>query len=67
MSRCREGLTTDEQTWLDLGAQTPVWGPLRLYANLRHVLDERDLVSRRPLGRAPIHHVGCRWGSSSRL
>lgn len=46
-------LVTDKQTWLDTGVQVRVWGPLRLYANLRNVLDERALVSRRPFGARP--------------
>ncbi len=46
-------LSTDKQSWLDIGAQLRVLGPLKLYANLRNVLDERDLVSRRPFGARP--------------
>lgn len=48
-----QSLATDRQSWLDLGAQARVLGPLKLYANLRNVLDERDLVSRRPFGSRP--------------
>lgn len=48
-----QSLATDEQTWIDLGVQARVLGPLRLYANLRNLLDERDLVSRRPFGARP--------------
>jgi Fe(3+) dicitrate transport protein len=46
-------LATDRQTWVDVGTQARVWGPLKLYANVRNVLDERDLVSRRPYGARP--------------
>jgi Fe(3+) dicitrate transport protein len=46
-------LVTDKQTWLDTGVQARIFGPVRLYANLRNVLDERDLVSRRPFGARP--------------
>ena len=45
-----QSLATDTQTWLDTGVQVRVLGPLKLYANLRNVLNERDLVSRRPFG-----------------
>ncbi|MDF3071404.1 MAG: outer rane iron(III) dicitrate receptor [Polyangiaceae bacterium] len=45
-----ESLATDTQTWLDAGIMGRVFGPLRLYANLRNILDERDLVARRPFG-----------------
>lgn len=48
-----QSLATDRQTWLDVGGQARVWGPLRLYANLRNMLNERDLVSRRPFGARP--------------
>jgi Fe(3+) dicitrate transport protein len=48
-----ESLATDAQTWLDVGAQVRVVGPLALYANLRNALNERDLVSRRPYGARP--------------
>jgi Fe(3+) dicitrate transport protein len=46
-------LATDTQTWLDVGIMARILGPLRLYANLRNVLDERDLVARRPFGARP--------------
>jgi Fe(3+) dicitrate transport protein len=46
-------LATDRQTWLDVGAQARIIGPLKLYANLRNVLDERHIVSRRPYGARP--------------
>jgi Fe(3+) dicitrate transport protein len=46
-------LATDRQTWFDVGAQARVVGPLKFYANLRNVLDERDIVSRRPYGARP--------------
>jgi Fe(3+) dicitrate transport protein len=46
-------LVTDKQRWLDVGVQVKAFGPWRLYANLRNVLDERDLVSRRPFGARP--------------
>lgn len=45
-----QSLATDKQTWLDVGAEVRVLGPLKLYANLRNLLNERDLVSRRPFG-----------------
>ena len=48
-----KSLVTDKQTWLDTGVQVGVFGPLKLYANLRNVLNERDLVSRRPFGARP--------------
>jgi len=48
-----QSLATDKQTWLDVGAQVRVLGPFKLYANLRNVLNERDLVSRRPFGARP--------------
>ncbi|RYZ01822.1 MAG: TonB-dependent receptor [Myxococcales bacterium] len=48
-----DSLVTDTQTWLDTGIMARVFGPLRLYANLRNVLDERDLVARRPFGARP--------------
>jgi Fe(3+) dicitrate transport protein len=46
-------LTTDRQTFLDAGLQLKVLGPLKLYGNLRNVLDDRSLVSRRPYGARP--------------
>jgi len=48
-----QSLVADKQTWLDTGVQARVLGPLKLYANLRNVLNERDLVSRRPFGARP--------------
>jgi Fe(3+) dicitrate transport protein len=48
-----ESLATDAQTWLDVGVKVRILGPLELYANLRNVLNERDLVSRRPYGARP--------------
>lgn len=48
-----EALATDEQKWLDVGAQVGVIGPLKIYANWRNLLNERDLVSRRPFGARP--------------
>jgi Fe(3+) dicitrate transport protein len=48
-----KSLVTDQQTWLDVGAQVRILGPLKLYANLRNVLNERDLVARRPFGARP--------------
>jgi Fe(3+) dicitrate transport protein len=49
----KDTLATDRQTWVDVGAQARVIGPLRIYGNLRNVLDERDIVSRRPYGARP--------------
>jgi Fe(3+) dicitrate transport protein len=46
-------LSTEQQTWLDVGASARVLGSLRVYANLRNVLDERFIVSRRPYGARP--------------
>lgn len=46
-------LATDRQVWLDVGAQARIVGPLRLYANWRNILGERDIVSRRPYGARP--------------
>ncbi len=46
-------LATERQTWLDVGASARVLGSLRVYANLRNVLDERFIVSRRPYGARP--------------
>ena len=46
-------LATDKQVWLDVGMQVRVIGPLELYGNLRNVLNERDIVSRRPYGARP--------------
>lgn len=46
-------LATDKQLWVDVGMQLQVIGPLKLYGNLRNVLDERDIVSRRPYGARP--------------
>jgi Fe(3+) dicitrate transport protein len=46
-------LATDRQTWFDVGAQARIVGPLKIYANLRNALDERDIVSRRPYGARP--------------
>ena len=46
-------LATDKQKWIDVGAQARVVGPLKLYANWRNILNERDIVSRRPYGARP--------------
>ncbi|HKY37189.1 MAG TPA: TonB-dependent receptor [Polyangiaceae bacterium] len=48
-----QSLVTDRQIFLDAGLQLKVLGPLKLYGNLRNVLDERALVSRRPYGARP--------------
>ncbi|HEY6079966.1 MAG TPA: TonB-dependent receptor, partial [Polyangiaceae bacterium] len=48
-----ETLATDKQLWLDVGMQVRVIGPLKLYGNLRNVLNERDIVSHRPYGARP--------------
>jgi Fe(3+) dicitrate transport protein len=48
-----DALVTDRQLWLDAGVEVKVIGPLRLYGNLRNLLDERSLVSRRPYGARP--------------
>jgi Fe(3+) dicitrate transport protein len=48
-----DALVTDRQLWLDAGVEVKIVGPLRLYGNLRNLLDERSLVSRRPYGARP--------------
>jgi Fe(3+) dicitrate transport protein len=48
-----ETMATDKQLWLDVGLQLQVIGPLKMYGHLRNVLDERDIVSRRPYGARP--------------
>ncbi len=48
-----EALTTDEQLWVDVGAQVRVLGPAKIYGNLRNALNARDIVSRRPYGARP--------------
>ncbi|HEX6276607.1 MAG TPA: ligand-gated channel protein, partial [Polyangiaceae bacterium] len=48
-----DGLHTDEQVTLDIGAHYRVLGPLDVYANLRNVLDSHDIVARRPFGARP--------------
>ena len=48
-----DGLHTDEQMILDLGAHYRVFGPVDVYANLRNVLDSHDIVARRPFGARP--------------
>jgi Fe(3+) dicitrate transport protein len=46
-------LATDKQKWIDVGVQARIVGPLKLYANWRNILNERDIVSRRPYGARP--------------
>ena len=41
-----------------MSAYVRVWGPIRLYANLRNVTDSQNIVSRRPYGARPN---GPRW------
>jgi Fe(3+) dicitrate transport protein len=48
-----EGLATDEQLLLDAGAFYQLLEPLRLYCNVRNVLDAHYLVARRPYGARP--------------
>lgn len=48
-----EALTTDEQFLLDAGAFYQVLEPLRLYCNVRNLLDAQYVVARRPYGARP--------------
>jgi Fe(3+) dicitrate transport protein len=46
-------LTTDQQLWIDLSANFTVIDGFSLWANLRNLLDNQVLVSRRPYGARP--------------
>lgn len=48
-----ESLTTEELYVLDAGAFYQVVEPLRLYLNVRNVLDDQFIVARRPYGARP--------------
>lgn len=43
-------IATDEQFWLDIGGYYQALRWLRLYANLRNVFEDRNIVGRRPYG-----------------
>ena len=59
-----EALATDEQFWIDVGARYHLLPALTLYANVRNVLNQRNIVSRRPYGARPNAprwvHVGAK-------
>lgn len=48
-----EVVATDQQFWFDLSAYYRAVSFLKLYANLRNVLNEQYIVSRRPYGARP--------------
>jgi Fe(3+) dicitrate transport protein len=48
-----ETLATDEQFILDGSAFVRIYGPVRLYANVRNILNAHFIVGRRPYGARP--------------
>ena len=48
-----QALATDEQFWIDVSARVGLWGPLSIYANVRNLLNDAYIVSRRPFGARP--------------
>ncbi len=42
--------TTDSQLWADVEAHARVYGPIKLYANLRNLMNAENIVGRRPYG-----------------
>jgi Fe(3+) dicitrate transport protein len=46
-------LATDELVTVDVSSQVKVWGPLTIYGNVRNLLNDQSIVSRRPYGARP--------------
>ncbi|MEB2313623.1 MAG: TonB-dependent receptor [Sorangiineae bacterium] len=48
-----EGVSTDEQFWIDASARYRVYGPVSLWGNVRNVGGRQFIVSHRPYGARP--------------